>query len=147
MRNRITLQAPISYCSEAAVHSHPFWKISENPASRVQRLALASRVHEFRYVQISVGNLLSNVPVKANHISVYQKLTGKIKNQEIYDGPKIFYHISFCLRLLLIKLYLKIIFSKNHSIKRWFEYLLHKYWRYCHTITTLVKEDYVQGQH
>ena len=33
---RITLQAAISHCSEAAVHSHPFLKISpENLAVRV----------------------------------------------------------------------------------------------------------------
>ena len=28
LRNRIKLQAAILDCSEAAVHSHPFWKIS-----------------------------------------------------------------------------------------------------------------------
>ena len=36
MRNRITLQAAILDCSEAAVHSHPFLKISpENTGGRV----------------------------------------------------------------------------------------------------------------
>ena len=33
---RITLQAAISYCSEAAIHSHPFLKIyTENSGVRV----------------------------------------------------------------------------------------------------------------
>ena len=36
VRNRITLQAAILYCSEAAVHSHPFLKIfPENAGDRV----------------------------------------------------------------------------------------------------------------
>ena len=36
VRNRITLQAAILDCSEAAVHSHPFSKISaENTGARV----------------------------------------------------------------------------------------------------------------
>ena len=36
VRNRITLQAAILVCSEAAVHNHPFSKISpENTAGRV----------------------------------------------------------------------------------------------------------------
>ena len=36
MRNRITLQVAISNCSKAAVHSHPFSKISpENTGGRV----------------------------------------------------------------------------------------------------------------
>ena len=36
VKNRIILQAAISDCSEAAVHSHPFSKISpENTSGRV----------------------------------------------------------------------------------------------------------------
>ena len=36
MINRITLQAPISNCSDAAIQSHPFSKISpENTSVRV----------------------------------------------------------------------------------------------------------------
>ena len=50
MRNRITLLAAFLVCSEAAVHSHPFSKVSpENSCSRVPLLVkLLTDCSEYR---------------------------------------------------------------------------------------------------
>ena len=51
MRNRITLQAAFLDCSEAAVHSHPFSKVSpENSSSGVPLLVKLLTVQSTDYI-------------------------------------------------------------------------------------------------